>query len=368
MISAQRAFRLAVEKELGGKGITPGERLADAVKARRCRNLFFSATAPVVDNGSATPDVIVQAQTRPLGIPVIVADMLNFFEPYVTGFYPGVIWQLQRIFVTGVGPQEDFFGAGNFLASLFTLGHYQASRTNGSDAPSNKTDFLSYLMRPGEIFQFSWELLDIGSTTQDATCPEAFIRGLTVLPQDDKTGELCGTLKQQVCSYIAKHDPETFILDLRIPSTSFPASGVTRAFSTPLQERPLLVYGIGTNITGAQVTFRDDGLRWEFCIAPTVPRQAIVGGVPAAGVYPASWGTGLPITAVSNNGDAQMHEAYNMLPVPHLLAPNTSLTFRLTNGIRPDGTTGAYQQTMSTVNNFGASTGDGHITLLCRTV
>lgn len=368
MITAQQAFKAAIERQLGGTGLTSAQRMTDAIRARRCRNVFFNAMGPVVDKATALPDVIVQAQTKITASPVIVTDMLNFDEPYRTGFYPGVIWELARVFTSGVGFQEDFFGAGNFLCSLFTMGHYQSNPAQDTDAPSIKQQFMPFLLRPGQIFQFNWELLDFASVPGASVAfnPEADLRGLQVLKPDDELGFLCGTLRQQVCSYIEKWDAETFILDLHIPTASFPAAGATRVYSTPLQERPLLVYGIGTNINGAQVLMRDDNLRWEFVAPPTPPRKTVVAGVLTPGVYPNV--NGIPLNIVANNGDATVHEAYNMLPVPHLLAPNTSLSFYLTNGLRPDGLTGAYQQAMDTQSNSQHETGDGHIALLCRTV
>lgn len=368
MLTAQQNFRHAINKQLGAPGLTADMRMADAIKARRCRNLFFTAMAPVISKAACPADVRVQAQTRPFGTPLIVTDILNFSEPLRHGFFPGVIWELMRVFTSGVGYQEDFFGAGNFLCSLFTLGHYQSNGVADTDAPSTKQHFIPYLLRTGQILQFNWELLDYAAIpgVESAFNGEAHVRALRVLEADDKLGDLCGILRSQVCAYIERYDPETFILDLSIPTADLPAAGATRSYTTPLQERPLLVYGIGTNINGAQVTFRDDGLRWEFCITPTVPGQAIVAGAPALGNYPAI--AGIPLTAVACNGDATIHEAYNMLPVPHLLAPNTALTFRLTNGLRPDGTTGAYQQSINTNSNSLHSTGGGHIALLCRTV
>jgi hypothetical protein len=369
MITAQQALRYSIDKQLGGPGLTADARMRDALRARRCRSLFFNAIAPVVDSATAVADNIVQAQTEPFGQPVIITDILNFDEPYVAGFYPGVIWELMRVFTSGVGYQEDFFSAGSFTCSLFTAGHYQSNVVANLDAPSIKQYFMPYLMRPGQIFQFNWELMDIASIpgTRTAVCPEADLRSIKVLDARDPLGQLCGTLLKSVCLYIERYNAETFILDLDIPTASFPAVGTTGVFTTPLQERPLLIYGIGTNINGAQVTFRDDALRWEFVITGRAPTQAIVAGAPVAGVYPLI--NGMPLSgAIACNGDGTIHEAYNMLPVPHLLEPNTALTFRLTNGLRPDGTTGAYQQTMDTTSNSLHSTGGGHIAFLCRTV
>lgn len=367
MITAKQAFKAAVNKQLGGAGLSAEQRLADAVKARRCRNVFLAAMGPVVRKAGCPPDVLVQAQTKITAAPTIITDILNFDEPYVVGFFPGVIWQLSRVFVTGNGPQEDFFGAGNSLCSLFMMGHYQSNPATGTDAPSTKMHFMPYLLKPGQTVQFNWEFLDFASIPGGGTAvnPIGLIRGLQVLRPDDELGMLCGALKQQVCGYIERWDPETFILDIEIPTAQFPAAGVTRVFSTPLQERPLLVLGIGTNINGAQVLMRDDGLRWEFVFPPVPPTLAIIAGAPTQGNFAVT--QGIPLSAVANNGDATIHEAYNMLPVPHLLAPNTSLSFYLTNGLRPN-TVGGYQQTMNTTSNSGHETGNGHISLLCRTV
>lgn len=370
MITARQNFRHAIDKQLGGAGLSAGARLRDALIARRCRNLFFSAMGPCVIGAASPNDIIVQAKTQPFGMPVIVTDILNFDEGYDAGFTPIVLpWQLMRVFTSGIGAQEDFFGAGNFFDSHFVLGHYQSNATLSTDAPSLKIHFAPYMMRVGEIFQVNWEYLDFNSlqafTPRDQFNPEADFRGLQVLKEDDAYGQLCGKLQEQVCGYINRYDAEFFILDLEIPTAQFPATGVTAVFSTPLQERPLLVYGIGTNINGAQVTMRDNDANWEFCVAPKAPGQRILNGAPAT----ANYGNiaGLPINVIAGNGDLTMHEAYNMFPVPHLLAPNTAIVFRLTNGLRSDGA-GTFTQTMNTIANNNVSTGNGHIALLCRTV
>jgi len=369
MITPRQNFRFLIDKALGGPGLTPQARLQDALLARRCRNFYFNAMAPVItDNSGAFPaDVIVQAQTKPFGWPMIVTDILNFDEPYVPGFYFGVVFQLMRVFIT---PDEDFFASGNFTDSLMTLGHYQSDPRvplvfPKADAPSIKQHFMPYLQKPGTIWQVSWEFLD-ANTPRHIINPEADFRAVQVLDKDDSYGQLCGRVRDAVCGYINNRDVETTIIDLEIPTTSFPAAGASATFVTPQQERPLLVYGFSTNINGAQVLIRDTDTQWNFCATPVAPHLTIDAGAPVAGVYPAI--QGLPINTVLGNGDLTRQEAYNMLPVPHLLAPNTSLAFTLINGLRPDGTTGTYTQTMDTVNNNLFSTGNGHIALLCRTV
>lgn len=449
MLTAREQFRHLVDRELGGRGLTRERRMMEALKARRCRNLFFNCVAPVVNaNGTLLPaDIIVQAQTRPFGAPVIVTDILNFDEVYRFGSFQGAVWELMRVFTSGIGAQSDFFGAGNFLDSLLMLSHYQSDATLNADAPSVKARFVPYLSPVGEIFQVNWELLDIGgpagnvktavvavggagyavgdvltlttggtgATVQVLTVDgggavltvailttgtlyaagasasaggtgagatftitvtptttvrtqynaEADFRAVQVLPEGDAYGQLCGKLYDEVCRYVGTSEPETFILDLEIPTASFPAHGLTGAFATELQARPLLIYGIATNINGAQITMRDQSVQWEFCVRPTTPTKFISAAGLNAGNYPAL--AGVPINVVAGNGDLTYHEAYNMLPVPHLLEPNTALVVRLTNGLRPDGITGVYTQFIDTVSNFGNSTGNGHIAFLCRT-
>ena len=86
MITAKQALRYLIDKQLGGPGLTREARMRDAVRARRCRNLFFNAVAPTVESGTALADTIVQAQTQPFGSPLIVTDILNFDEPYQWAF------------------------------------------------------------------------------------------------------------------------------------------------------------------------------------------------------------------------------------------------------------------------------------------
>src|SRR5258705_13898437 len=101
MITAKQMFRALVDQQLGGPGMTTAKRMQDAIQARRCRNLFFNAMAPVVFKG-VEPDIIVASQTQPFGSLIIVTDILNFDEHYIFWFYPGVILQLMWIFTIGV--------------------------------------------------------------------------------------------------------------------------------------------------------------------------------------------------------------------------------------------------------------------------
>lgn len=445
MISARENFRYLVDRQLGGPGLTREKRLADALLARRCRNFFFSAVGPTVFGASTPADIIVQAQTQQFGAPMIITDILNFDEPYKVNPYPTFL--LMRLFTSGVGFQEDFFGVGSFINSAMALEHCHSFIGVNRDTPSLKMHFTPYLMPPGQIFQASWEVLDLasfngaiavfgitaggagytvgdvltlvggdnaaqvevltvdgagavtgiqlinpganytvavfpttGGTGAGATIhastvtsggrtaynPEADFRAVQVLNAADPYGQLCGRLKSQVCNYIKGYDSETFILDLEIPTANLPAATATIAYTTPLQERPLLIYGIATNINGAQIALRDPSVQWDFAIDPKPPTIAINNGAVVPGAYPAL--RGVPINVLCGNGDLTMHEAYHMLPVPHLLEPNTGLTVKLTNGLRPTGVGGAYAQSIDTNNNQGHSTGNGHIAFLCRTV
>lgn len=367
-IGPKEVFRHLVNRQLlGGAGVPAVSRFEDAVKARRCRNLCFSAVAPVITNaGGAIPaDTLVQAKTQPFASPVIVTDILNFDEPVRAGFYFGVVWQMVRLFTSGAGLQQDFFGAGNLTNSLMTFGHYQSNATISTDAPSIKNHFMPYLLQPNEIFEVTWEFMDL-DVARDQVNPELDFRGVQVLGQGDVYGQLCGKLKEQVCAYIKRYDTETSLLTIRVPLADFPAAGRTLTLNTEIQERPLLVLGIATNINGAQFQLYDNSVFWRFCVPPVTPMTTIDAGVSVAGNYGNI--VSLPINAFTGNADLTFHEAYYMFPVPHLLAPNTTLQVELTNGLRSDGLTGTFTQTMNTINNNNRSTGEGYITFLCRTV
>lgn len=366
MITPQKSLRYLINQRLnGGAALPASERWRDALIARRCRNLFFGAMAPVVYGTPPTEaDIIVQAQTQPFADPVIVTDILNFTEkPLFDGQYMASVRTLMRLFTTGLGAQEDFFAAGNFTNTIFTLGHYQTS--DDIDGASYKIEFAPYLMGPGQTFQAQWELLDYIVTTHPYN-GEIHFRALQVMKQEDPYGQLCGTLKDQVCNYIERYNSETFILNVELAIADFPTAGNTVTLRTPLQERPLLILGVATNINGAQVQMRDDSIKWNFVASPVVPTRAVNNGVPTAGVYPRI--VGLPLSVLAANSDLTLHEAYNMLPVPHLLAPGASLKIDLTSGIRPIGSAATFDQTMNTLSTLGISTGPGQISFLCRTV
>ncbi len=369
LLGPKEAFRHLVNRELsgGGEGVPMNARFADAVKARRCRNMFWSAMGPVISqSGGVIPaDTIVQAKTKPFANPVIVTDILNFDEPVTGGFYFGVVWQMIRLFTSGAGLQQDFFGAGNLTNSLMSLGHYQSNTTADTDAPSIKQHFVPYILQPNEIFEIAWEFMDVGVIREQVN-PEIDFRGVQVLSPKDAYGSLCGKLKEQVCNYIKRWDTETFFLTRKLALADFPAAGATVTLNTEIQERPILILGIATNINGAQMQLFDNSVFWRFCVPPTVPQTVVNGGVSGAGNYPSM--PSLPINTLTGNSDLTLHEAYYMFPVPHLLAPNVALQIELTNGLRPDGLTATFTQTMNTTNNFGRSTGEGYITFLCRTV
>lgn len=366
-IGSKEMFRHLVNRQLGNEGVPLKSRFDDAVKARRCRNLCFAAIGPVVTNaGGAIPaDTLVQAKTPPFASPVIVTNILNFDEPVTSGFYFGTVWQMVRLFTSGAGLQQDFFGAGNLTNSLMTLGHYQSNPVVDTDAPSIEQRFMPYILQPNEIFEVTWELMDV-NVIRNQVNPELDFRGVQVLGANDAYGQLCGTLKEQVCNYIKRYDTETFFLTVQIPLADFPAAGATLTLNTGVQERPLLILGITTNINGAQFQLYDNSVFWRFCVPPVKPSTAVNGGVVVAGNYGNV--ASLPINVLTGNSGLTLHEAYYMLPVPHLLAPNVALQIELTNGLRPDGLTGAFTQTMDTVNNNNRSTGEGYVTFLCRSV
>src|SRR6476619_5117365 len=113
MLTPQQNLRTLIDQQLGiGTGVSAEARFRDALIARRCRNLYFGAMAPVVyGTPPAEADIIVQAQTQPFADPVIVTDILNFTElPLFESDFMFSVHTLMRLILTGVTAQEDFFG------------------------------------------------------------------------------------------------------------------------------------------------------------------------------------------------------------------------------------------------------------------
>jgi hypothetical protein len=378
MITAKEQFSIAINKALGQPGLSKERRMREVVEARRCRNVFFNAIAPVAFSLPFPSSVKVQAVTRSFGHPIIVTDMLNYTEALITGnWFSGINFELQ-IYLSGLGNKEDFFGcASSPLPSFLTLGHEQNAQPvlgfNGLDGPSNKINFMPYILRTGEVFEINWNIVGpLGDPPATQLNCEADFRGVVVLPENDPYACLKGRVLDSVCAYIDRHEPETFLLDIRIPQADFPTAGNTRAYPAELQDRPLLIMGIGSNIDGAQVRFRDVAAQWEFTFAPIMPQLAFNGatGQFVNGLYPKV--AGIPLYVVAPDTRLTARDAYYMLPVPHFVEPNGLLEFQLTNGLRPRGTAPTYQQAMAVNGFIGADVdlqgGDGHITLLCRTV
>lgn len=372
-LTAKESLRYLIDRQLGLARNPPRtRRLEEALLARRCRNVIFGAMAPVV-YGATVPDLVVTAQTEPFADPIIVTDVLNYSEPdarLILGIFTDNIASLMRVFVTGTSAPEDLFAAGNFTPSCWTLGHYRnvsEAFATPWEAPSLKAHFSPYMLRPGSILRAEWELLDYPVNGTPQYHGELHCRGIRVLRPDDPYGQICGKLRGQVCDYIDRFDPETAIITIRIPESDFPAAGQSRRYHTPAQERPLLVLGMASNIGGAQVQMRDDSTHTNFVTSMRPPRMALNGGVEVVGTYPNNI-VGIALYVLAANSDMTQHEAYNMFPVPHLLAPNTQLDITLTNGLRPNGNAATFEQSMTTINNVGVTTGDGFISLLCRTV
>lgn len=376
MITAREQFSVAIRKGLGQPGLSKAQRLRDVNDARRCRNIFFNAIAPVAFGLPFPSSVQLQATSRAFGFPIIITDILNYTEALITGnWFSGVNFELQ-VYLTGVGAKEDFFGvAASPLPSYLTLGH-DANATplagfNGLDGPSTKINFVPFILKTNQVFEFNWNIVaPLGDPPGTEINCEADFRGVVVLPESDPYACLKGRVRDSVCAYIDRHEPQTFLLDIPVPINQFPAAGVTVAFPAELQDRPLLILGIGSNIDGAQVNVRDVACQWDFCTPPIMPRLAFNGatGLFVNGLYAKM--AGVPLYLIAPDTRMTFRDAYNLLPIPHFLEPGGLLEFRLTNGLRPRGSAATYQQAMTTNGAMGTAfaEGGGHITVLCRTV
>lgn len=358
MITTGRtAFRYAIEKALTGGtgGLTRECRLADAEFARRCRNIFFNAVAPPILQGVASPLAFrVDAQTRPFGFPIIVVDALNFRGNLFNLTY----WQEPNALVRLYSTQDatrDFFGTGAVVDAVQVFSHDRNRFSpTAFDGPSNRIHFCPYLLRPGEMFKVEWTAssgltLDVDN--------EVDFRGVVILPDTDPYVDLCGRLKEEVCRYVNDFEPETVILDITIP---FGGLTVPREFVTEPQSRPLLVYGIGTSMSGGFVQIRDPATQWTFTAPGDHPRFAIdsVTGLVVTFNPPVGQGFGVPLYLAASNSNITNRDTYNMLAVPHLLESNTSLYFRLVDSADNEGL----------FANGVADETPGRISLLCRTV
>lgn len=372
--TGRQAFRYAIEKILSGGdgGFTAARRMNEAVLARRCRNIFFSAIAPEVGSTAGpAPDTIVDAQTQPFGFPIIITDIFNYSGNLLNLTY----WQgpnfLVRLFTTEDAAGVDFFGSDNLTDVVQTLTHYRnAFSPTITDGPSNKIHFCPYLLKVGQLIRARWNVLNfVGPGNTFWVCPELDLRGVVVLPERDAYSTLCGRTYDAICEQIAGHEPEPVILDITVPATTFVGgTPQTVEFVTEPQQRPLLIYGIGTNINGVQVQLRDLATQWQFCGVGPQSNIAFDAGAPIAFAGP-SLQFGVPIYLVANNSEITNRDNYHMLAVPHLLEPNNTLAFRLTNGLRPNAVTpGLYQQVYNTNGLFGLGNGEGRISLLCRTI
>lgn len=371
--TGRQAFRYAIEKTLGNGGFTVQRRTDEVMLARRCRNIFFNALAPEVGRTGAgvVPNTIVEAQTQQYGFPIIVTDVFNYAGNLLNLSY----WQnpnfLVRLFTTEDSAGVDFFGSDNLTDVVQTLTHMRNSFSPTIvDGPSNQCRFMPYLLRVGQTIRARWNILSFTSPgTVFWVCPELDFRGVTVLPERDPYACLTGRVYDTVCEYIATSEPETVILDLTVPAVSLSGTiGEAREFATEPQQRPLLVYGIATNINGVQLQIRDLATQWQFCSVGPQSTVAMSAGVPVPFIGPSLQG-GVPIYLGASNSELTNRDAYHMLAVPHFLEPNNSLVFRLTNGLRPNAVTAnVYQQVYNVNGLFGLGNEEGRISLLCRTI
>lgn len=236
-------------------------------------------------------------------------------------------------------------------------------------APSVKSPFLPYLLKPGQIITAEWTI-PAGWTLAPGfeVNHELDCRGVIVMPEREESAKLCGRAYSQVCQQIERSQPETMILDVQVSGAKLATPGVPVEFRSEPQERTLLICGLATNINGCQIRIRDQATQWEFCVVGQQTLGAIDDGANVP--YQGPGFDGVPIYFVAQNSELNARDSYHMLAVPHLLESNSSLVFRLTSGLRPNSSVNAFQQTFNTDSIWGGNPGppDGIISLLCRTV
>ncbi len=372
-------LRAAIDKRLGGLGLTQAQRYAEVCRAQRCRNLFFNALAPIsqVTGAAKKPrEFSVTALTPSFAMPVIIWDAIQAFD---WTFSPGTIakpWPFSSKSETQSVVQMfsvrsgllDILGAGIQTPSQFAFST-QVQPTIDNEELQFYNTFVPYLLRPDEILQIVWQTLTAMAASFDLPMNfETGFCGTVVLDENEPYATMNPRLHKRVCKWIETNDPETFILSVQIPEGDLPDGQQTTTLHlvTEIQERPLLILGMGSNITGAQIRMRDDSKQWRFTAAP---QQPLVDDTGAQIDMPHLRGQPIWLLAPSSEFD-QFVPSYRFFPVPHFLEPMTSLIIDINSGLFPQA--GSYFVTLGTGGAGGAEggnlNGDGFIYFLCRTV
>lgn len=365
--------RVLHEWEVGREAVlTPAKRLEQLFRAHRLRNFIFAVGVANFDGTSgagARFQGIGKGKTPPFADTIVLTDLYWSDQCYyqVFGETPLFGARVNVIGAPGVYA-EDFFGAGQFIPLNF-LGHVSPDTADlgfsNVDVPSRAVDFVPRMLRAGEYLQIEAAV----------DPPSAFFNPLgnsiPIIAVFNSVKALCEnepyacpspTILEMCRNYVKMQPRETFILDVRIPQTDFPALRGERKFKTEAQSRPLLIWGIGSNISGAQIQIRDDTKQYDLTALYPQNEFTFIEGNGTLFNDPTAFNDSYcPIWGIAPSAsDMQIGSAYKWLPVPHFIEPGAQLVITLKNGLR------WYNQPMSVGGNN--TTAPGHLSFMCTTL
>ncbi len=371
-VAKYNLVRVLHEWETGTQILTPQKRLEQMYRAHRMRNFIFSVGVGNFDGtfgGTVRFQGIGKGKTPPFADDLVLTDLYWSDQCYTqtTMSNPLIGGRVNIIGTPGVYA-EDFFGAGQFLPLNF-IGHVSPDTARlgfaNVDVPSRAMDFVPRYLRAGEYLQIEAAVdpFDSGTNPLSNSIPIiAVFDSVKALCENEPYACPSPNVLEQCERYVKVQDRETFILDIRIPQTSFPALRREQKYKTEPNARPLLIWGIASNISGAQIQIRDDAKQYSFTANyPQVEFLFIEGNNTLFNDPTAFNDTYTPIWGVApSTSDMQIASSYKWLPVPHFLEPNSSLVVTLKNGLR------WYNQPMNVGSNI--TTAPGHISFMCTTL
>lgn len=364
--------RVLAEWETGKAFLTPEQRIEQMYYCHRLRNFIFNVNLQGIDGtlgATSRFQGIANGQAPQFANDLVVTNMVWSDQLYhqVFGSTPFLGARVNVIGTPGVYV-EDFFGAGQFLPNEFLIdvtpdsaGHLALTDTDGS---SKALEFVPRLLQKGQTLQFLMAV-DMPSLffnpLAQSICPSCVVSSVFALCQDEPYSCPSETILKMCEAHVKSQAREPFILDVRIPQADFPALRTQRVYKTEPQARPLLILGIGSNISGAQIQIRDDTKQHNFTANYQATPFTFIEGNNTIFIDPTAFQNDYcPIWGIAPSAsDSQVGTSFKWLPVPHFLEPNAELVITLKNGLD------WYNQPMNVGNN---ATAPGHIAFCCVTL
>lgn len=375
---ARKNTNRALQQWLTGRSdLTATARLEQMYLAHRLRNFVFGINAPQLDGAPAPVGAkfmgVAVGKSPPFAHDLVITDMVGSVGVFSINTSPSFGLQ-----VNGLGTQGaqvgSFFGADSWLPPHYICD--QTPQTGRFSPPDNDVSFKSAEFVPrmfpkGEELQCRWSVEAQEGTAQGEFGGEQLIvQSVFALCEEEAYACPSAEIINLCERYVKKQRREYFILDLAIPFARLPvAGGPAIGYVTAPQDRPLLIYGASSNLTGAQIEVRDESMQHVFCrMVGLAPENVIIelDGTEFAGalVNFQSNPLLLPIWGFApdvNDNLAGIPDTWRYWPVPHFLAPGATLAVKLVAGLRDN------VQVISTSGGL-VTTNPAHIAFCCVTL